>query len=589
LGPINDTEKWGQSPFFRLMDRKKGDCPHFSQALRRAGSVLVAIILCSFAVVIVRTAWVSDDAYISFRTVDNLLHGYGPRWNVAERVQSYTHPLWMLMLAGVTGVFGNIYLSSLGLSFALTLFAAGLIVKHLRHQLSLVLLAGLTMLLSKAFVDYATSGLENALSHALLATLMVVSANGIRTRGGAFRLGMLVALVGLTRMDLLVLAGPIALSSLVLPETVRSGFSAGADSSSSTPNLQLPTPNERASRRSHLGSWELGVGSYQPHVISAIGRVRRLLLPFAVGVWPLLAWEIFSVVYYGVPFPNTAYAKLHTGIPIGASLTQGVSYFLDSLNRDPLTLFTLVSVPAAAVATRSVRAFAASGAVALYLLYVLRIGGDFMSGRFFTAPLVVCLCALPSIDWPRAPLLRAIPVLAALALGLGAPDLALQSGTEYPEGIHATVFPITGVADERAFYFDRTGFLGAGGLRREADVEDMMRRLDARRQGESNVYIYDTIGMPGFYAGPERHIVDVWALSDPLLARLPAQPKWRIGHYTRTVPEGYIESLIEDRNLIADPAIARLYDRVRLLTRGPLWSSARWRAIACENVGAFCP
>ncbi len=116
-----------------------------------------------------------------------------------------------------------------------------------------------------------------------------------------------------------------------------------------------------------------------------------------------------------------------------------------------------------------------------------------------------------------------------------------------------------------------------------------MRRLGARRHGGSHVYIYDTIGMPGFYAGPGRHIVDVWALSDPLLARLPAQPKWRIGHYTRTVPHGYIESLIEDRNLIADPRIAKLYDRVRLLTRGPLWSKARWRAIACENVGELCP
>jgi len=572
LGVINKTdsvEQWGNPPSFRAADRKNEDSFRTSLpaavTLRHAGWVVVALILCAVAVVVVRTAWVSDDAYISFRTVDNLLHGYGPRWNVAERVQSYTHPLWMVMLAGVTAAFGNIYLSSLGLSFALTLFTVGLIVRHLRDQLSLVLLASITMLLSKAFVDYSTSGLENALSHALIATLMVVSDDGIGTRGGAFRLGTLVALVGLTRMDLLVLAGPIALCALVSSPAVRSDVNPEARSGSPTPNLQRRAPKERALRRSH-----------------------QLLLPFAVGFWPLLAWEVFSVIYYGVPFPNTAYAKLHTGIPTGASLTQGVSYFLDSLNRDPITLFTLVSVPTVAVATRSVRAFGASGAVALYLLYVLRIGGDFMSGRFFTAPLVVCLCALPRIDWPRAPLVRAVPLLTALALGLGAPDLTLQSGTDYPEGIHADVFPITGVADERAFYFDRTGFLTAGGLRHEPDVEDMMRRLRARRQGDSHVYIYDTIGMPGFYAGPDRHIVDVWALSDPLLARLPAQPKWRIGHYTRTVPDGYIESLIDDRNLIADPEIAALYDRVRVLTRGPLWTRNRWRAIACENVGVFC-
>ena len=40
-----------------------------------------------FAIVLVRTAWIGDDAYITFRTIDNFVHGYGLRWNVAEREQ----------------------------------------------------------------------------------------------------------------------------------------------------------------------------------------------------------------------------------------------------------------------------------------------------------------------------------------------------------------------------------------------------------------------------------------------------------------------------------------------------------------------
>ena len=52
--------------------------------------------LALFGVVLVRTAWLCDDAYINFRTVDNFLHGYGLRWNVAERVQTFTDPLWVL-------------------------------------------------------------------------------------------------------------------------------------------------------------------------------------------------------------------------------------------------------------------------------------------------------------------------------------------------------------------------------------------------------------------------------------------------------------------------------------------------------------
>ena len=61
----------------------------------------VALLLCLiFLAVLLRTAWLSDDALITFRTVLNFTHGYGLTFNVAERVQAYTHPLWMLMLTG---------------------------------------------------------------------------------------------------------------------------------------------------------------------------------------------------------------------------------------------------------------------------------------------------------------------------------------------------------------------------------------------------------------------------------------------------------------------------------------------------------
>ena len=56
------------------------------------------VLLVFYAVILLRTAWLSDDGFITFRTIDNFIHGYGLRWNVAERVQTYTHPLWMLLL-----------------------------------------------------------------------------------------------------------------------------------------------------------------------------------------------------------------------------------------------------------------------------------------------------------------------------------------------------------------------------------------------------------------------------------------------------------------------------------------------------------
>ena len=142
-------------------------------ALARYGPALgLTLLALLFAAVVVRTAWVADDAFITFRTVTNALDGYGLRWNVAERVQTYTHPLWMLLLLAGTAVTHNAYLSALGLSFVLTACTAGLILTIARWRPAPSAFALLAMIWSSAFVDYSTSGLENTLSHALLALLL---------------------------------------------------------------------------------------------------------------------------------------------------------------------------------------------------------------------------------------------------------------------------------------------------------------------------------------------------------------------------------------------------------------------------------
>ena len=81
-----------------------------------------------YGVVLVRTAWLCDDAYITFRTVDNFINGFGMRWNIAERVQSFTHPLWMLVLSLCSFATREFYLTpmllSIVLSFAAVFFLA---------------------------------------------------------------------------------------------------------------------------------------------------------------------------------------------------------------------------------------------------------------------------------------------------------------------------------------------------------------------------------------------------------------------------------------------------------------------------------
>jgi len=59
--------------------------PSVNEARKTATDAAARIGVCAaLATVLVRTAWVSDDAYMTFRTVDNFVQGHGLRWNVAD-------------------------------------------------------------------------------------------------------------------------------------------------------------------------------------------------------------------------------------------------------------------------------------------------------------------------------------------------------------------------------------------------------------------------------------------------------------------------------------------------------------------------
>ena len=114
----------------------------------------------AFGLLLVRTAWMSDDAYITFRTVDNFLHGFGLRWNVLNRVQAYTHPLWMFVVAGATALTGELYYTVTFLSIALSIGAVVLCAFG-ASSLPMEVLTISALGVSKSFVDFSTSGLEN--------------------------------------------------------------------------------------------------------------------------------------------------------------------------------------------------------------------------------------------------------------------------------------------------------------------------------------------------------------------------------------------------------------------------------------------
>lgn len=494
---------------------------------RVAAAAVLATLTGLFALVIIRAAWVGDDAFITFRTIDNFLHDHGLRWNVDERVQSFTHPLWLFLLTPFVGLTGNPFLTAIITSLVLTSAAVGLVLASVRRQILIAIFILTAMTLSKAFTDYATSGLENALSHLLLAILMTMVATPTDRPRRALAIGVVVGLLGLTRMDLLVLGGPIGLA--------------------------------------------------------ALRRPRATWPQFLLGCAPLLAWEIFSVIYYGVPFPNTAYAKIGTAIPHADLFRQGLTYFADSLDRDPVTLFVIGAAMALALSTRGLRIVAL--ALLLYLTYVVRIGGDFMSGRFFTAPFLLSMFVFgrAAESMSTAAKLTAIVVAGALGFGAVAPTVFNDSRYEMP---WAEIYATSGLVDERGLYFQNSGWLSASGFRSGLGAEAEILAKVAKAKAASPVaFTHDRVGMVGYLTGPDRHIIDVFALNDPLLARLPANIPWRIGHFSRDLPAGYLESVVADRNLVEDPKIASLYEVIREVTRGPIWSARRWRAIVALNLG----
>lgn len=496
--------------------------PVRTMTLERYARPAAAALLTLFLITLLRTAWISDDAMITLRTLMNFEHGYGLRFNIDERVQAYTHPLWLFVLAVFSFVTGNIYTATFGASVMTSLVAFHLLLAHVGRYAAGALAAGLALLMSKAFIDYGTSGLENPLSHVLvllgaLFALRLQEQPSSRSTTGFF---LICSLAYLSRPDMLVLLFPLAM--------------------------------------------QVGYQAWQH-------RDTRLFRSLAIGALPALAWTGFSIYYYGFPFPNTAYAKLGTGIELGERVAQGLHYLVQSLDRDPLTLgFIAVALVLGLRGSLVFKSLAAG--MALHLAYIVSIGGDFMEGRFLTAPLIAgAVIVARSTGTPGGWI--------ALAVGsalLGAQQLpsTLWSNALYQN----KELGLYGIADERGYYFHEHGLTSTPkGRFAQPDWTAYAFRTEVSCQ----------LGAQGLTSGPHVHLIDECGLSDPLLARMPAKAMkgWRIGHFYRQFPTDYKRSVDLRRNEVLDPAMRRYYESIRLITRGPLNHPSRLREILRINTG----
>ena len=485
----------------------------------------------------------AEDAFISFRVVRNLVDGYGPVFNIDERVEAHTNLLWVALLAAWNLLGGQIEhgavvfgiaFSVLGLVMA-QLAAMRLATTHTGHPTTnaniTVPFGALAFAMIPVSWDFVTSGLETGMTFAWLGTaywaVAWVATQHYEQRGRwPVAASVLLGLGPVVRPDL-------AVFSIVLFATL------------------LACLFLRESPR------------------LTVGKVSALIGAF-VAI-PVI-YQVFRMGYYASLLPNTALAKA-TG---GARWSLGWDYLLDLAQPYALWLpLTLLFIWTGVILTRSLRGrhwttailIAAPVLAALiHALYIIRIGGDFMHGRLLLPSLFGLILPVAVVSIPtdrlssRTGLARMTAVVAIAIWGL----VAALSLRVPPKETYALIF----VADERSFYVGRSGHPNPVTLDdyKEFDLSWLQQgsewhtlaEHDARtlvihpdmpilrfeippptdeyplREGVSDgigvVAPSWNIGMTGYAAGPRVHIVDRYGLADPIAARVALLPGGRPGH-----------------------------------------------------------
>jgi hypothetical protein len=279
-----------------------------------------------------------DDAYIFFRYSDHLLAGHGPVFNVGERVEGFTSPLWLVLLAAGrwTGFRYESIVLVLGTLCATGAVAASWWLARTTVGPRAALLLPLLLAVHPGFSMWAVHGLETPLF-----VLLVTAGGAVWFAGGSRSAPIAGALLGLafwTRPEGAVLVAVLAAGAVF--------------------------------RR----QW--------PRVVGLAGLFGAIAVPLEIGRW----------LYYGELVPNTFHAKTGGG---GTRLMFGLGYA-----RRFVVAHLLVAAGCAVAAGIALgRARRRGGGVpaavvdsiamgVVWSLYVTWVGGDGFPGYRFWLPIL---------------------------------------------------------------------------------------------------------------------------------------------------------------------------------------------------------
>ncbi len=244
--------------------------------------MLTAVAVVGSIIAASRLAWICDDAFISFRYAENLVHGSGLVFNAGERVEGYGNFLWTLWAA--LGIRLGFEPEAWSIGWGIACYAASTLLLAL-HSLwrtrgsgetgAVVPLAALLVAAHADWSAYGTSGLETSLFTFLSVLGFVIVIGGLAEPSRLLRGGLIFGVAALTRPDGPLLAAGAGLFVLL------------------------------SSRAGPRGAVAFGAGF--------------------LGVWlPYIAWKIW---YYGDFFPNTYYAKSASVAWYSQGLTYARLYF----------------------------------------------------------------------------------------------------------------------------------------------------------------------------------------------------------------------------------------------------------------------
>ncbi len=524
-------------------------------------------------------AWICDDAYITFRYVDNFISGYGLVYNAGERVQGFTHPLWLFLLSfGEVIRFDLFYFAIiLGLFFnGLTILFYTEMTKNNKGFYFGLAFFVIVLYSCSSFLDFQTSGLESSLTHFLLLmiTRSVLTKNDENDKKSYYSLFFWSGLLLFNRLDHFFIIAPILA-------------------------YKFFTSNQK--------------------------KLEKIKGAF-IGLLPIILWEIFSIVYYGFPFPNTRYAKIGNYTLLDG-LHLGILYIIDFVVYEifPALVVVICSLLLAANYKKVQKELLILSIGAVFqLMYIVYIGGDFMRGRFllstfFEIVLIISIVIskritlnlvnhrfitrtyyffyfnknlqyflkrykitnIKRIFYLKEEKKRRQLVAFSIIFYLGFIGVLSNLGQSLPFKAPEPFGRM--IVNEREFYFEANGLIGRM-IYNNTHIWKEIGLLNREKAKTQNFTVMCcAIGMLGYYSGINVTIIDVFGITDSFIAHCPVDKNniYRPGHVPPKVPQEYYDLRITGNKSIVweDEELYQMYKEIDIITTGEILSLNRFITI----------